>query len=416
MSADPKADGGPVDDGFDFDTVHDRRGSDSVKWAGDDNDVLPAWVADMDFPAPAPIVAALRRRLDAPWLGYADPPNELTEAICARMSSRFGWAISPDWLVHVPGVVNAFSFFCRFAPGGALAAAKGGADPGSIAVVAPVYPPLLTAPQMAGRRGAVVALAESRDHTTLRYELDLDALRDAFRAGARQLLWCAPQNPTGVVFTRRELESLAELCLRHGVTVCSDDIWAELTLGGIDHLPLASISPEIAARTITLIAPSKTFNVPAMGYATAIIPDADTRETWHSYEGRGYALPNVVGFYGASAAYRHCDRWLDALRAYLTANRDFVVDYVAAHLPGAAVTRPDATYLAWIDLSAYRDRFAGAAAVDFLVEHARVRLSGGADFGGRDDHVRLNFGCPRRLLAELLERIRDALEPGGSSA
>ncbi|PYN83831.1 MAG: putative C-S lyase [Candidatus Rokuibacteriota bacterium] len=381
---------------YDFDRVIDRRRTDSSKWRRFGADVLPLWVADMDFQSPEPVIRALRERVEHGVFGYLQfEQPEFHELVVDRLLKRYGWRVSPDAVVIIPGVIPGFNVAGRMlaAPGDGLV------------LQTPVYPPILRAAGNVGLTREDVALARRGDGS---YEVDGDALAAAIRERTRFLLLCSPHNPVGRVFRRDELQRLAEICLRRGLTIVADEIHCEVVFSGHRHIPIASLDPEIAERTITLMAPSKTFNLAGLKCSVAVIPNAALREKFIAARADLVQTVNVLGFTAAFAAYRDGQPWLEELLRYLEANRDFAVEYVRTRLPGVRVATPEATYLAWLDC-----RNAGAAAADpftFFLEKARVALNDGALFGpGGAGFVRLNFGCPRSLLAEALDRMREAL-------
>ncbi len=383
-----------TDAAFDFDRLIDRRSLPSEKWgryAG--RDVLPLWVADMDFAAPPAVIEALHRRIDHGVFGYTDAWPSLEQAVVEGLQRDHRWSIEPDWLVWLPGVVTGFNLACGLA-----------GQPGDgVLTATPVYPPFLTAPVNTGR---VLQRVEFvlRDG---RWQWDWDALEAARTPSTRLLLLCSPHNPVGRVFDEDELRRLAEFAARHDLLVCSDEIHCGLVLDEArPHRPLAALDDAIARRTITLMAPSKTWNIPALYCAFAIIPDTALRRRYrHAMRG---VVPhvNVLGMIAAEAAYRDGDAWRQALLAYLRGNRDRVLEAVAV-MPGLSTTRPEATYLAWIDCRAMMAACAVADPVAFF-EAAGVGLSDGAAFGA-PGFVRLNFGCPRATLDEALARMGRAL-------
>ena len=382
---------------YDFDRLIDRRGTHSDKWQKYGPDVLPLWIADMDFQSPEPVIRALRERVEHGVFGYlALEQPEFHELVADRLLKRYNWRVSPDAVVLIPGVIPGFNVAGRVlaAPGDGLV------------LQTPVYPPILRAASSIGLTRQEAPLARRADG---RYAPDVDAFAAAIRDRTRFFLLCNPHNPVGRVFTRDELTRLAEVCLRRGLAIVADEIHCELTLDGQRHTPIASLAPEISERTITLMAPSKTFNLAGLKCSVAIIPNASLREKFVAGRVDLVQTVNVLGYAAAFAAYRDGQPWLDELLRYLEANRDFVVEYVRARLPGVAVAPPEATYLAWLDC-----RNAGPAAPDpftFFLEKARVALSDGALFGA-GGFVRLNFGCPRSILAEALDRMREALTGG----
>lgn len=383
----------------DFDELIERRASGSVKWNFFDEDVLPMWVADMDFRVAPAIGEALRRRVEHGLFGYALPPAALTEAICARLYRRYAWTVTPEQIVYFPGVVPGLNVAAR-----ALSAPGEG-----MIIQTPVYPPILHAPEAGSRIAQAAPLVPAYEGNSIRYEIDFDAFEAAITEQSRVLLLCNPHNPSGRTFTRAELTRIAGLCEQHNIAIVSDEIWSDVTLGTAEHVPVASLAPEIAARTVTLMAPSKSFNLPGLGFSFAVISDEAVR-TRVQQAGEGVLpLTNLMGCVAALAAYTEGSAWLDELCRFLTVNRDTMVAYLAEHLPQLRTTVPDASYLAWIDC-----REAGIAGSPhaFFLEHARVGLTDGATFGpGGEGFVRMNMACPRSVLIEGLERMRRAL-PG----
>lgn len=381
---------------FDFDQAPNRRHTDSLKWQRY-GAALPLWVADMDFISPEPVLAALQERVAHGVFGYGAPPDELTATICTRLAALYRWTVAPEQIVYLPGLVTGLNVTCR---------AVG--EPGdAVLVQTPVYPPFLSAPTNQERRLLTAELtAESRDGS-LYYSFDDTAFEAAIAPRTRLFLLCHPHNPVGRTFNSAELQRLAALCERHDLTICSDEIHCDLLLDGRRHTPLATLAPEIAQRCITLMAPSKTFNIAGLGASFAIIQNPELRRQFkHAMRG---IVPdvNILALNAALAAYRHGSDWLDELLAYLAANRDYVVDYVQRHLSGIRTTVPEATYLAWLDC---RDAGLPDNPHRFFLHQAGVALNNGADFGpGGNGFVRLNFGCPRDRLAEALERMQAAL-------
>jgi cystathionine beta-lyase len=381
---------------FDFSQDVDRRGTNSIKWDLFGEDVLPMWVADTEFAAPVAVIEAIRARLEHPVFGYTADSPTLRETLVARMQARYGWTIDPTWIVFMSGLVAGLNIVTR---------TVGEAGEG-ILMNPPIYPPFMYASRNFARTMQNAPLAYSSNGHTIDYALDFAALEAAVTPITRLFLFCNPHNPSGRVFTRAELEQVAEFCERHDLILCSDEIHSELTYSGQQHIPIASLSPEIAARTITLIAPSKTFNIPGLGNAAAIVPDAALRDQLRMTGYSMGAIPNALGYVAAEAAYREGDAWLRALLLHLEGNRDFLVEYVREYLPGVKTTVPQATYLAWLD---FRDT--GLENPQrHLLEKAKVALNNGAEFGAEGlGFARLNFGCSRAMLTQGLEQIRDSL-------
>jgi cystathionine beta-lyase len=385
-----------------FDVVTDRRQSDSAKWnrLGYDPlppDVLPLWVADMDFRAPDSVIAALHQRVEEGIFGYAiDGPPGLRPAIQQWYASHFGWRFPEEHIMFLPNLVSAL-----------FATARAFTAPGdSILTLLPIYPPFLWAIKGSEREINRVDLVEQETGGVLRYEIDFDAMEKAITPRTKLLMLSNPHNPVGRVYTRTELERLAELCLRHDLMICSDEIHADLLMDGA-HLPLASLSPEVAARTLTLNAPSKTFNIPGMGLGYAI-GTPDLLQRFRTVRDWIIPHPNVLGYYSALAAYTDTSGWLADLLVYLRGNRDYLVNFVRGSLPGLRVTCPEGTYLAWLDCRALG---LNVKASQFFLDQARVGLNDGGDFGeGYEGYVRLNFGCPRSILVEALNRMKTAID------
>lgn len=393
----------------DFDTPPDRQGTSSLKWDRyRARDVIPLWVADMDFESPPAVTEALRHRADHGIFGYTHASDELEATVVTALKRDYGWEVPTDWLVWLPGLVSGLNVVCR---------AVG--EPGdAILTFVPIYPPFLTAPVLAGCQTVRVPLAYSEGATIPtdavtpttavegggRWEMDLELLERSLTPRSRLLLLCSPHNPVGRAWTRTELEALAEIVVRRNLVVASDEVHSGLVLDeNREHIPLAGLGPEIAARTITLMAPSKTYNIPGLGCSFALISDRELRrEVLHAMDG---IVPhvNLFGYVATQAAYQSGGPWLDRLLVYLRRNRDLVEQEIGS-MPGLTMAHVEATYLAWIDA---RDSRMADPAREF--EKAGAGLSDGADFGS-PGFVRLNFGCSRELLAEGLRRMRIALE------
>ena len=380
---------------FDFDRVVDRTTSDSNKWRKYPPGVLPLWVADMDFPSPPAVVAALRARVEHGFFGYLTERHELPEIVAERLAKRHGWRVDPAAVLAVPGVISAFNVACR-----ALTAPGDG-----MLVQTPVYPPILRAHGNHGLTREEHALTRGPDG---RYTVDLHAFARAIAERTKLFLLCNPHNPVGRAFTRKDLEGMAAACLRRDLHIVADEIHGDLVLDGRPHVPLASLAPEIEARTITLIAPSKTFNLPGLKCAVAVIPNAALRERFVAAGADIVPKINLLGYTAAVAAYREGDAWLEALLRYLEGNRDFLLREIPQQLPGVTMTPSEGTYLAWLDCR--QANIPGGDPYTFFLDTARVALNDGRTFGaGGDGFVRLNFACPRAMLVEGLARMRAAL-------
>jgi len=380
---------------FSFDTIFDRRPTESVKWNLFPNDVLPLWVADMDFAAPPAVTEALRQRVAHPIYGYPKVQAGLITAIQAHLQRLYGWQVDAEHFLFLPGVVISFNLAVQ-------ALAQPG---GSLVFMTPVYMPFFELAKNAGLQQVTVDLLQD---ATGHFLIDWEGLEAAIAARPNLFILCNPHNPVGRVFTRSELERVAELCLRYEVPIVSDEIHSDLVFSGHQHTPLAALSPEIAANTITLMAPSKTFNVPGLGCSYAIISNPKLRAAFNKARRGLVHGANLMGMVAAQAAYTNGQDWLRELLVYLEGNRDFLVDTLQHQFPRARITAPEGTYLAWIDLRAYNLE---PAPCEYLIQHARVGLNDGAEFGqAGSGFVRLNFACPRSILTEALERIRTTLE------
>ncbi|WP_412478348.1 MalY/PatB family protein [Azonexus sp. IMCC34839] len=370
-----------------FDEPIDRRDSDSIKWgkyAG--RDVLPLWVADMDFAAPPAVIEALHRRIDHGVFGYGHPWPSLTESVLAHLESEYSWKIQPEWIVWLPGLVTGLNVACR-------------AVAGEVLTATPIYPPFLSAPRLSERPLKRIELAL----TDGRWGWDLAALEQATTSHAELFLLCHPHNPVGRCWRREELSALADYAERHDLIVCSDEIHCGLILDEDKrHIPFASLSPEAAKRTITLMAPSKTFNIPGLGCAFAVISDPTLRRRFHRAMDGIVPHVNVLGLAACEVAYRDSADWHGELLDYLRSNRDRVTAAVHGQ-KGAKMAPVEATYLAWIDV---RELGLDKPAAHF--EAHGLGLSDGTDFGA-PGWLRLNFGCPRSTLDQALERFRTAV-------
>ena len=377
---------------FDFNQTPDRTGSDSRKWRRyDGRDIIPLWVADMDFPAPPAVIEALHRRVDHGLFGYGVALPEMNTTVVDYTQRRYGWKIEPEWIVWLPGLVCGLN----------VAAGAFGSLGDDVLGCTPVYPPFLKAPAFQ-QRTLVTAPLRRRDG---RYEFDLAAMERAVTPRTRAFFLCNPHNPVGRVFTRAELAPVAEFCVRHDLVIVSDEIHCDLILDDLAHVPLASLSSVIAARTVTLMAPSKTYNIPGLGCSYAIVPDPALRARFTPPYGGIVPDVNLLGHVAADAAYRHGEEWRQALLAHLRGNRDFLENFVARELPGVTMPHVEATYLAWLNIEQLQLKDAPAH-----FERHGLGLSDGTPFGvAPDTYVRLNFGCSHALLAEACRRLRSAL-------
>ncbi len=375
---------------YDFEKPIDRRGTASVKWDKyRERDTIPMWVADMDFRSPPAVIQALHSRVEHGIFGYTHAPDALVETVLRRLKDRYRWKVESEWLVWLPGLVTGINVTCRAV----------GEDGDAVLTNIPVYPPFLSAPENNRRTLTTFPLIKSDN----RWHFNFDRMEKAITPDTHLFLLCSPHNPAGRVFSIEELGRLAAICERHDIVICSDEIHCDLVLDeDKKHIPTATLNPEVARRTITLMAPSKTYNIPGLGCSFAIIPDEGLRQRFQKAMAGIVPHVNALGYTAALAAFRDGQEWLDALLNVLRNNRDQVAQTIN-DTPGLSMTHVEATYLAWIDT-----REANLDNPARFFEEAGVGLSDGQDFGG-NGFVRLNFGCPRATLSEALNRIQRAM-------
>jgi cysteine-S-conjugate beta-lyase len=374
-----------------FDTIIDRTHTHSMKWEKyEGTDILPMWVADMDFKAPQPVLAALEKIITHGVLGYTLVPHDLNQIVVSRLKALYNWDVEPDWLVWIPGVVSGLNAVCR---------AFGSRDQ-AIVTTTPIYPPFLSVSDHCGKPLKTLPMIQKAG----RAALDFEGLERLFQKKPALFLFCSPYNPCGTLFTRAELVRLADLCKAYDVILCSDEIHSDFVLDPQNqHIPAATVFPSAADRTVTLMAPSKTYNIPGLGCSFAVISDPDLRKRFTAACKGTLPTVNLMGFAAAKAAYASCDDWLAQLITYLGHNRDKVVEQVNK-MPGCRMDPIQATYLAWIDVTEAKL----SDPVGFF-EQAGVGLSDGTFFG-TPGFVRLNFGCPAAVLDKGLNRMKQALE------
>lgn len=376
---------------FNFDQWVDRSHSDSLKWYKyRDSDTIPLWVADTDFLSPPAVIAALQQRVAHGVFGYGHPSPELITIFTQRMLERYGWRIKPEWLVFLPGLVCGLNLCVR---------AFTHPDQGTLAP-SPIYPPFRKAAKFAGRAQRPIPLTRRKQ----RWVLDLNAVAESLDGHERLLMLCNPQNPGGTVYRREELLAHYEFAHTHDLIVCSDEIHCDLLLEpGLKHIPFASLNDDAAQRSITLMSPSKTFNIAGLGASIAIIPNETLRLQLCRTRSGIVPKVDILALVAAQAAYRDGQSWLNEQLDYLRTNRDLVTARINA-IPGLRLLPIEASYLAWIDCS----KLAVGNPHTFF-EQAGVGLSPGLDFGDRR-FVRLNFGCRYQLLLTALDRMTQAVQ------
>ena len=382
-----------------FNLTPDRRKFDTdIKWNLYPKDILPMWVADMDFPAPKPILNALHKVVDHGVLGYEIPGKVLQETVAARMESLYKWKVQPEAVLAVTGIVSGYSIAAR-----AFCSPKKG-----VAIQTPVYNEFHEVKNNIGIPQVDIPLVKNVKGNVICYKFDWDVFEKQVKK-ARIFLLCNPHNPLGIIFSRKELTRMAEICIKNKVIIVSDEIHSEILLNGNKFTPMAKISREIEKHVITLIAPSKTFNVPGLFCGFAIIPNEELRKPFETELNHLRLHVGSMGLHAANTAFSgKCDGWLKELNTHLTGNRDFLVDYVTKYMPDVRTTVPDATYLGWLDFT--KAGIEGSP-FDFFLKNAKVFLSDGKIFGKEGEgHVRINFGTSRKLLKEGLDKMRKALD------
>ena len=386
---------------YNFDINMERRGTNCEKWdfleeEFGKKDLLALWVADMDFPAPPEVLEALHNKIDEGALGYPIAPDSLLKAITDWQKNRHGWEIGKEAVTWAPGVVAglAFSIMAYTKPGD------------GVIIQTPVYPPFYATISESGRRIVKNPLKREKD----RYVMDLESLEKLVTPTCRTLILCSPHNPVARVWTREELEALSELAERKDMIIISDEIHQDLVYSDAKHMSIASLSDEMSSRTVTFVAPSKTFNIAGMNSSVALIPDEKLRARYVSILNRLHLSSlSILGLTAMETAYAKCAGWLDELMAYLEENRNFTEKFVRERMPKAKMDHPEGTYIFWIDFRGYG--FNSETLMDLLVNEAGVALNNGRNFGTEGDgFARINIGTNREMLKKALEKIAKALE------
>lgn len=379
-----------------LDTLRSRRGT---KWNKYPQDVLPAWVADMDFKIAEPIQRAVEKLVVEEGdygYGYRIGEHDLPAAFAHRMKERYDWAVDPELVLNVTGTVQ-----------GMFVSVMGLSRPGDgVLVQTPIYPPFLETVEKSGRRLIENPLRDDGE----RFVMDIEGLRQAADEGTKIVLFCNPHNPTGRVFTREELLAVGELAVKRDLIIISDEVHADLIYSGHKHIPMATLSPEIAARTVTLTAASKGFNIAALRCSVVYFGSHELRERFRAvFPDRVIGSTSVVGIDATVAAWYHGQPWLDEVLKTLEGNRDYVTAFVKEQMPGIHYHQPEGTYLAWLDCG--KLDLPGKSPYDFFLNEAKVGLNPGADFGTLGQQcVRLNFATSREVLEQVLGRMADAIE------
>lgn len=385
---------------YDFDKIINRVGSNTAKWDEVEakfgtKDVIPMWVADMDFRVAEPIVNALKKRAEHGIFGYTTMSDSYKEAVCNWMKKRHSWAVKKDWLIHSPGVVPALSIII-----------KEFTEPGDkIIIQSPVYYPFFEVVEGNGRE----LVCNPLKNVDGKYIMDYEDLERKMDEKVKLLILCNPHNPVGRVWKREELIKLGEICIKHNVKVISDEIHLDLVYKGHKHIPFASISDEFANNSITCFAPSKTFNIAGLQSALLSIPNKEYYERFaNALAILDMRRDNCFGAVATETAYTQGEEWLDELLEYLEENLDFLVDYIKESIPKIKVDKIEGTYLVWLDcrkLGMNKKELS-----EFMLKRAKVALDDGYWFGEEGEgFVRINIACPRSRLEEALKRIEVAV-------
>lgn len=381
---------------YNFDTIYNREGTSTYKYGkckfyfGKD-DILPLWVADMDFASPDFVIDAISERLKHPVLGYTLTDDAFYSSMINWFNERHQWQIEKDWIRHIPGVVPGlvFSMLSLTEPDD------------KVIVQPPIYPPFLITIKQNKRKLVCNELLE-RSGT---YEMNLEELEQFAKDGAKMLFLCSPHNPGGMVWSRETLEKVSDIADKYSLVVVSDEIHADLVLDGSKHIPYAQINEKAKNHSITLVAPSKTFNIAGLGMATAVIPNVKLRQKFlRLVDSLQAAGGHVIGFEALKAAYNNGIEWLDELLEYLKGNVDYIINFLNKNIPEIVAMPPQASFLIWLDCK--KLNLSDSELKDFLVNKAKLGFNHGPTFGpGGEGFQRINIGAPRSILEEAMKRL-----------
>lgn len=379
---------------YEFDQLIDRKNTHSIKWDAYPPDILPMWIADMDFKSPPQVLKHLREKIDHGVFGYESDFLNLKQIFVRWAKEHYHWKIEENEIIFIPGVVTGLN----------LAAQSLGCPGEDLVIQPPVYPPFFNIGSNAQMNIVESPLLEKENGF---YEIDFEKLESVITPKTRFLVLCNPHNPVGRLFTREELTLLAEICIRNNLWVISDEIHCDLVFDGRNHIPISSIGEEIAARTITLMAPSKTFNIAGLKCAFMIIKDPQLRKKIEECKRGLVNCPSAISMEAAVAAYSEGVGWLNQLIIYLQKNRDFLVSFIQNEIPPIKIFSPEATYLAWLDCRELGDEI---NPYEFFLSHAKIAFNDGTTFGwqGRG-FIRMNFGCPMLTLEQALQRMKESV-------
>ncbi len=387
---------------YNFDKVIDRRGTGAIKFEAletmfGDADLLPLWVADMDFETPEFITEALRRRLDHSLFGYTVEPADYRPTIVKWIADHHGWDIRSEWMAYIPGIVKGIGMAINVFVG----------EDEKVIIQPPVYHPFRLTPEGNKRKVVFNPLIENTDGT---YSMDFDNLAEVADEKCRLLILSNPHNPGGIVWDRETLQRLAKFCHERGIIVISDEIHCDMALYGHKHIPFASVSDEAAACSITFGAPSKTFNIAGIVSSYAIVPDKKLRDRFFSWlTANEFDAPTMFATIATTAAFKEGEEWRREMLEYVQGNIDYVIEYCAEHIPQIKPRRPQASFLIWLDCRGLG--LSHDALIELFVKKARLALNDGEMFGpGGEGFMRLNIASPRSVIRQALEQLKEAID------
>lgn len=387
---------------YNFDKVIDRRGTGAIKLEAletmfGDADLLPLWVADMDFETPEFITEALRRRLDHSLFGYTVEPTDYRPTIVKWIADHHGWDIRSEWMAYIPGIVKGIGMAINVFVG----------EDEKVIIQPPVYHPFRLTPEGNKRKVVFNPLIENTDGT---YSMDFDNLAKVADEKCRLLILSNPHNPGGIVWDRETLQRLAKFCYERGIIVISDEIHCDMALYGHKHIPFASVSDEAAACSITFGAPSKTFNIAGIVSSYTIVPDEKLRDRFFSWlTANEFDAPTMFATIATTAAFKEGEEWRREMLEYVQGNIDYVIEYCAEHIPQIKPRRPQASFLIWLDCRGLG--LSHDALIELFVKKARLALNDGEMFGpGGEGFMRLNIASPRSVIRQALEQLKEAID------